>query len=82
MAPRDAKLDAGRLTLGVTAPIPAALPREDLTRLLSEVGLDFDEYRLFVKRLGRQPNKVELGMVGAMWSEHCGYKHSKPLLGL
>jgi phosphoribosylformylglycinamidine synthase len=25
---------------------------------------------------------VELGMAGAMWSEHCGYKHSKPLLRL
>jgi phosphoribosylformylglycinamidine synthase len=24
---------------------------------------------------------VEVGMAGAMWSEHCGYKHSKPLLG-
>src|SRR5207253_9362080 len=79
MALRDIKLDTGRLMSGVTAPIPATLPRGDLTRLLSEVGLNHDEYRLFVERLGRQPNKVELGMVGAMWSEHCGYKHSKPL---
>src|SRR5438876_7964677 len=64
----------------VTAPIRADLPQEALAALLSEVGLDFDEYRRFVQLLGRQPNKVELGMVGAMWSEHCGYKHSKPLL--
>lgn len=48
--------------------------------MLSEVGLTHDEYRQFVEKLGRQPNKVELGMAGAMWSEHCGYKHSKPLL--
>jgi phosphoribosylformylglycinamidine synthase len=48
--------------------------------LLSEVGLNHDEYLQFREKLGRPPNKVELGMAGAMWSEHCGYKHSKPLL--
>jgi phosphoribosylformylglycinamidine synthase len=53
-----------------------------LHALLTEVGLTHDEYQQFVSRLGRQPNKVELGMAGAMWSEHCGYKHSKPLLRL
>ncbi|CAN5544890.1 phosphoribosylformylglycinamidine synthase subunit PurL [soil metagenome] len=31
--------------------------------------------------MGRKPNTVELGMFGAMWSEHCAYKHSRPLLG-
>src|SRR5436309_2736493 len=64
----------------VAIPIPANLSRDLLVPLLSEVGLDYSEYRQFVEYLGRQPNKVELGMVGAMWSEHCGYKHSKPLL--
>src|SRR5919205_116296 len=64
----------------VASPVPADLPLEALLPLLSEVGLDYSEYRQFVEYLGRQPNKVELGMVGAMWSEHCGYKHSKPLL--
>ena len=64
----------------VSTPIPADLPSEVLLALLSEVGLDYSEYHQFVGYLGRQPNKVELGMVGAMWSEHCGYKHSKPLL--
>ncbi len=29
--------------------------------------------------LGRAPSDVELGMIGALWSEHCGYKHSRPL---
>jgi phosphoribosylformylglycinamidine synthase len=67
-------------THSVFAPIPADLPQDELDALLAEVGLNRDEYRLFVERLGRQPNKVELGMAGAMWSEHCGYKHSKPLL--
>lgn len=44
-------------------------------------GLTEDEYRLVVAALGREPNPVELGMFGAMWSEHCAYKHSRPLLG-
>jgi phosphoribosylformylglycinamidine synthase len=43
-------------------------------------GLTPDEYRLVVDALGREPNEVELGMFGAMWSEHCAYKHSRPLL--
>jgi phosphoribosylformylglycinamidine synthase subunit PurL len=38
------------------------------------------EYEQIVARLGREPNEVELGMLGAMWSEHCGYKHSRKLL--
>jgi phosphoribosylformylglycinamidine synthase len=29
--------------------------------------------------LEREPTEVELGMTSALWSEHCGYKHSKPL---
>jgi phosphoribosylformylglycinamidine synthase subunit PurL len=44
-------------------------------------GLTESEYRLVVDALGRAPNAVELGMFGAMWSEHCAYKHSRPLLG-
>ena len=44
-------------------------------------GLTEDEYRLVVAALGREPNPVELGMFGAMWSEHCAYKHSRKLLG-
>jgi len=45
-----------------------------------EVALNDDEYHLIVEKLGREPTIVELGMFGAMWSEHCGYKHSRPLL--
>ncbi len=43
-------------------------------------GLKPDEYGEIVKRLGRHPNKAELGMFGVMWSEHCCYKNSRPLL--
>jgi len=47
---------------------------------LREVALTRYEYDLIVAGLGRAPNAVELGMFGAMWSEHCGYKNSRPLL--
>ncbi|NBD16250.1 MAG: phosphoribosylformylglycinamidine synthase subunit PurL [Cyanobacteria bacterium] len=39
-----------------------------------------EEYEEIVKRLGRHPNQAELGMFGVMWSEHCCYKNSRPLL--
>jgi phosphoribosylformylglycinamidine synthase len=47
---------------------------------LAEVALTTEEYELAVGRLGRVPTRVELGVIGALWSEHCGYKTSKPLL--
>jgi phosphoribosylformylglycinamidine synthase len=47
---------------------------------LAAVALSPAEYDLIVAHLGREPNQVELGMFGAMWSEHCGYKNSRPLL--
>jgi phosphoribosylformylglycinamidine synthase len=55
---------------------------EVTAEVLAEVALSSDEYRLIVEKLGRVPNAVELGMFGAMWSEHCGYKNSRPLLRL
>lgn len=45
-----------------------------------EVALSDSEYAQIMELLGREPSEVELGMFGAMWSEHCGYKHSRPLL--
>ena len=50
--------------------------------ILDEVALSEKEYELIVQQLGREPNEVELGMFGSLWSEHCGYKHSKLLLKL
>ena len=47
---------------------------------LDEIALTREEYDLIVARIEREPNGVELGLFGALWSEHCGYKHSKPLL--
>ncbi len=50
--------------------------------VLDEIALTRAEYDLIVERLSREPNAVELGMFGALWSEHCGYKHSRPLLSM
>ena len=49
---------------------------------LDVVALTQEEYSIIVERLNREPNSVELGMIGSLWSEHCGYKHSKELLRL
>ena len=43
-------------------------------------GIKPSEYEEIVQRLGRHPNRAELGMFGVMWSEHCCYKNSRPLL--
>jgi phosphoribosylformylglycinamidine synthase len=34
-----------------------------------------------VALLEREPNHFELAVFSLLWSEHCGYKHSAPLLG-
>ena len=41
------------------------------------MGLSADEFQAAVKLIGRVPNKVELGCIAAMWSEHCSYKSSR-----
>lgn len=40
-------------------------------------GLSMEEYDRIKRLLGRDLNKVELGIIGAMWSEHCSYKSSR-----
>jgi phosphoribosylformylglycinamidine synthase len=50
--------------------------------ILDELAISPAEYEIIVERLGRVPNHLELGLFGSLWSEHCGYKHSKPLLKL
>jgi phosphoribosylformylglycinamidine synthase len=49
-------------------------------RTLDQLSLSRDEYDRIIDLLDREPTDVELGMFGAMWSEHCGYKNSRPLL--
>ncbi|MBD2500800.1 phosphoribosylformylglycinamidine synthase subunit PurL [Anabaena azotica] len=57
-----------------TSPTPFS-PQE-----IAAEGIKPEEYAEIVRRLGRHPNKAELGMFGVMWSEHCCYKNSRPLL--
>ena len=47
---------------------------------LRAVSMTEKEFRRCRDLLGRAPNEVELGIFGALWSEHCGYKHSHALL--
>jgi phosphoribosylformylglycinamidine synthase len=49
-------------------------------RTLDQLSLTREEYERICGLLDREPNEVELGMFGALWSEHCGYKNSRPLL--
>lgn len=43
-------------------------------------GLTEYEYDRFRTKLGRLPNYTEIGLASGMWSEHCAYKYSKPVL--
>jgi phosphoribosylformylglycinamidine synthase len=47
------------------------------SEMIEAQGLTLEEYQRIVELLGRQPNLVELGIFGVMWSEHCSYKSSK-----
>jgi phosphoribosylformylglycinamidine synthase len=48
--------------------------------LVAEHGLTADEYDRLVAMLQRTPTFTELGIISALWSEHCSYKHSRNLL--
>ncbi|GJE53785.1 MULTISPECIES: phosphoribosylformylglycinamidine synthase subunit PurL [Methylobacterium] len=51
--------------------------------LVRQHGLTPDEYARFRALIGRDPTLTELGIVSAMWNEHCSYKSSrKHLRGL
>ncbi|HEX6133703.1 MAG TPA: phosphoribosylformylglycinamidine synthase subunit PurL [Longimicrobiales bacterium] len=73
---------AGGLDHSMTAeaPQPRAGDPAITPALVSEHGLSEDEYALIRAALGRDPTYTELGVFSALWSEHCGYKNSKPLL--
>jgi len=54
-----------------------SIPDPPAPELLKRVGLTAEEYERLVGILGRKPNLVEMGICGAMWSEHCSYKTSR-----
>ncbi|MEH7451777.1 phosphoribosylformylglycinamidine synthase subunit PurL [Gottfriedia acidiceleris] len=49
-------------------------------RIYATMGLTDEEFQLVKSIIGRNPNYTELGLFSVMWSEHCSYKNSKPLL--
>src|SRR2546428_3320603 len=48
--------------------------------LVREYNLTAAEYARIEALLGRPATFAELGVFSALWSEHCSYKHSKPIL--
>jgi phosphoribosylformylglycinamidine synthase subunit PurL len=48
--------------------------------LVQEHNLTTEEYERITAMLGRPPTFPELGIFSALWSEHCSYKHSRPIL--
>ncbi|MGD6874673.1 phosphoribosylformylglycinamidine synthase subunit PurL [Sutcliffiella horikoshii] len=58
-------------------PNPEMIKTEGIYR---EMGLSDEEFQMVEKILGRLPNYTETGLFSVMWSEHCSYKNSKPVL--
>ena len=48
--------------------------------LVAKHNLSPDEYKKILELLGRTPSYTELGIFSVMWSEHCSYKNTRPLL--
>src|SRR3990167_906768 len=60
-----------------------ALAEPKMTKeLIADHGITPEEYKRICDILGREPNFTELGIFSVMWSEHCSYKNSKPVLKL
>ncbi|WP_276356624.1 phosphoribosylformylglycinamidine synthase subunit PurL [Cohnella caldifontis] len=49
-------------------------------KIYKQFGVSDSEFELICEFLGRKPNYTEIGVFSVMWSEHCAYKNSKPLL--
>ncbi|MEH7353881.1 phosphoribosylformylglycinamidine synthase subunit PurL [Neobacillus drentensis] len=49
-------------------------------KLYQQMGLSDEEFTMIESILGRTPNYTETGLFSVMWSEHCSYKNSKPVL--
>lgn len=49
-------------------------------KIYQQMGLSDEEFAMVENILGRTPNYTETGLFSVMWSEHCSYKNSKPIL--
>ncbi|MFC7393495.1 phosphoribosylformylglycinamidine synthase subunit PurL [Scopulibacillus cellulosilyticus] len=58
-------------------PTPEMIAEEKIYR---QMGLSDTEFGIVKDLLGRKPNYTEIGLFSVMWSEHCSYKTSKPVL--
>src|SRR5687767_1452599 len=57
------------------------LPEPPITpELIKQHGLTPDEFERVKAILGREPSYTELGIFSVMWSEHCSYKNTRPIL--
>ncbi|MDX6579857.1 MAG: phosphoribosylformylglycinamidine synthase subunit PurL [Gaiellales bacterium] len=56
------------------------MPTAIETPIHRALGLTDGELQRIVERMGREPNHFELAVFSLLWSEHCGYKHSRPEL--
>ncbi|UVI30916.1 phosphoribosylformylglycinamidine synthase subunit PurL [Paenibacillus spongiae] len=63
----------------LTAKEPTAEQIAD-QKIYTQFGVTDYEYELICGFLGRKPNYTEIGVFSVMWSEHCSYKNSKPIL--
>src|SRR5688500_19465987 len=63
-----------------SSPTMTATATAQPNQIPSEFGLTDYEAARVRDLVGREPNPLEWAMFGAMWSEHCAYKHSKKLL--
>ncbi|SEJ71851.1 phosphoribosylformylglycinamidine synthase subunit II [Deinococcus reticulitermitis] len=61
----------------MTSPEPSST--QSLRERAGTFGLTVEEFDLAAESMGREPNALEAAIIGAMWSEHCGYKNSRPL---
>ena len=67
-----------KATITIAHPFPGERPITP--EVVREHNLTEFEYGRIVALLGREPTLTELGIFSALWSEHCSYKHSKPVL--
>ncbi|TCS80614.1 phosphoribosylformylglycinamidine synthase subunit PurL [Tepidibacillus fermentans] len=61
----------------ILEPTPEEIAKE---KVYLDLGLKEVEYERIIRLIGRKPNYLELGLFSVMWSEHCSYKTSKPIL--
>src|SRR5438105_7227454 len=86
MSPRSRRgRAASRGAAGSLRPSGLAARLDYLTRVSEQslhraLGLTDFEHARICELLAREPNHFELAVFSLLWSEHCGYKHSAPLL--